>query len=83
MFFTDPRTAFTNIGLALLPGARLVLLVWQDGNRQEWATTISEALSDRSPAPIVGDPFSLADPLVFRDILGTAGFADVEVCRAQ
>ncbi len=29
MFFADPLAAFTNIGRALRPGARLVQLVWQ------------------------------------------------------
>ena len=37
MFFTDPVAAFTNIGEALRPAARLVLMVWQDQDRNEWA----------------------------------------------
>lgn len=78
MFFADPVTAFTNIGRALRPGARLVQLVWQDGDRQEWGAAI-KALSDGSPAPLTGEPFSLADPVAVREILGTAGFTDVEV----
>jgi ubiquinone/menaquinone biosynthesis C-methylase UbiE len=38
MFFSDPAAAFTNIGQAVRSGARLVLLVWQDHDRNEWAT---------------------------------------------
>ncbi|MGR6917476.1 hypothetical protein ACU635_24840 [[Actinomadura] parvosata] len=34
MFFADPVAAFANIGRALRPGARLVQLVWQAGERQ-------------------------------------------------
>lgn len=34
MFFTDPVGAFTNLGRALRPGARLVLLVWPDYDPQ-------------------------------------------------
>ena len=38
MFFADPVAAFTNIGRALRPGARLVQLVWQAYDRQEWTS---------------------------------------------
>lgn len=79
MFFAAPVAAFTNIGRALRPGARLVQLVWQHGDRQEWATAISAALSAGSPAPVTGEPFSLADPPAVRRILGAAGFADAAV----
>lgn len=37
----DPIAAFANICRAMRPGARLVLLVWQSCDRNEWATTIS------------------------------------------
>lgn len=68
MFFADPVAAFTNIGRALRPGARLVLLVWQDHDRNEWATAIREALTvgTAAPAPTTNHPgpFSLADPAI-------------------
>ncbi|HKN96159.1 MAG TPA: methyltransferase domain-containing protein [Pseudonocardiaceae bacterium] len=76
MFFTDPVRAFTNIGRALRPGARFVQLVWQDGDRQEWVTTIQRALGGNTPPP---DPFSLADPATVAGVLTTAGFTDVTV----
>jgi SAM-dependent methyltransferase len=82
MFFADPVTAFTNIGRALRPGARLVQLVWQDGGRQEWVAAIHRALTGDDPpaVPAVGvDPFSLADPAVVDGILKAAGFTDVDV----
>jgi ubiquinone/menaquinone biosynthesis C-methylase UbiE len=81
MFFTDPLAAFTNIGRALRPGARLVQLVWQDGKHQEWATAIQAALTGNPAAPtpaLTGGPFSLADPTVLKDILTTAGFTEID-----
>jgi SAM-dependent methyltransferase len=83
MFFTDPLAAFTNIGLALRPGARLVLLVWQAAERNEWSRVIRAALAPE-PATPAGpadgpDPFSLADPTVTERILTSAGFAGVTV----
>ena len=70
MFFADPVAAFANIGRALRPGARLVLLVWQDHDRNEWAAAIRDALNagTAAPTPITNDPgpFSLADPVDHR-----------------
>ncbi len=77
MFFADPVAAFTNIGTALRPAARLVMLVWQQRDRNEWATAISEALTAASAKPIGPNPFSLADTTVTEGILAAAGFADV------
>ncbi|TCO59606.1 class I SAM-dependent methyltransferase [Actinocrispum wychmicini] len=72
MFFADPVAAFTNIGRALRPAARLVLLVWQQHDRNEWATAIRPTFTAAS-----GDPFSLADPAVTEGVLAAAGFAEV------
>jgi SAM-dependent methyltransferase len=80
MFFSDPIAAFTNIGRAMRPGARLVLLVWQDADDNGWFTAVREALAGSSPpTPTARDlePFSLADPTATRRILTAAGFADV------
>jgi SAM-dependent methyltransferase len=78
MFFDDPVAAFTNIGRALRPGARLVLLVWQDRDHNEWSTAIRSALGAPVPAPppTGPNPFSLADPVVAEGILTEAGFVD-------
>lgn len=84
MFFADPLAAFTNIGRALRPGARLVLLVWQDRDRNEWATAIRQSLTaataaTATPTPPASGPnaFSLADPGSTEGILTSAGFTDV------
>ncbi len=82
MFFADPVAAFANIGRALRPGARLVLLVWQDHDRNEWAAAIRDALTAGATAlpPTTNHPgpFSLADPAIIADILAAAGFAEVD-----
>ena len=82
MFFADPVAAFANIGRALRPGARLVLLVWQDHDRNEWAAAIRDALTagTAAPAPATNGPgpFSLADPAITAGILAAAGFAEVD-----
>jgi ubiquinone/menaquinone biosynthesis C-methylase UbiE len=82
MFFTDPVAAFRNIGGALRAGARLVLMVWQHRDRNEWASAIRKALGAGRALPDLSergpdDPFSLADPATVRSILGSAGFAEI------
>nr|CEL12893.1 Methyltransferase [Kibdelosporangium sp. MJ126-NF4] len=77
MFFADPVAAFTNIGRALRPEARLVLLVWQERDRNEWATAIRRTLTAAPATPRGANAFSLADPTVTEGILTAAGFAEV------
>ena len=81
MFFADPVTAFTNIGRALRPAGRLVMMVWQSHNRNEWDLAISRALTGPEGSAAVAsagpDPFSFADPAAVTRILEAAGFADV------
>jgi SAM-dependent methyltransferase len=78
MFFSDPAAAFANVAAALRPGARLVLLVWQEHDRNEWAREIAAALGDaaRPPQPDL-NPFSLADRGATSGILEGAGFDDI------
>ena len=45
MFFADPAAAFVNIARAMRPGGRLVWMVWQSRERNEWATAIPRALA--------------------------------------
>ena len=78
MFFADPLAAFANIAAALRADARLVLLVWQRLEDNEWARLIDAALGDAAqPAPPGEDPFALGDAQATTRILETAGFADV------
>jgi SAM-dependent methyltransferase len=79
MFFADPSAAFGNVGRALRPGGRLVMMVWQAHDRNEWDVAIRQALAGPEGAPAAAsagpDPFSLADPPTVRRILEAAGFA--------
>ncbi|GAA2072623.1 hypothetical protein GCM10009780_05550 [Actinomadura alba] len=81
MFFADPITAFANIGNALRPRARLVLMVWQDHDRNEWSSAIHQSLAAGAVDPVSPasgqDPFSLADPAVAEGVLTASGFAEV------
>ncbi|WP_046472331.1 class I SAM-dependent methyltransferase [Allosalinactinospora lopnorensis] len=85
MFFPDPVAAFANIGSALRPGARLVQLVWQADDRQEWFSAIRQALADgrRMPAGLGDDAFSLADPVVAAGVLTAAGFIAIEITEVR
>jgi SAM-dependent methyltransferase len=76
MFFADPAAAFANIGHALRPGARLVLLVWQARDRNEWSVAIRETVLGDTSAP-ASPAFSLADPAVAEAILDSAGFSGI------
>jgi SAM-dependent methyltransferase len=87
MFFADPVAAFRNIQRAMRPGARLVLLAWQDLDRNEWLQELRAAMSvgRALPAPSAGapGPFGLADPAGVRATLAAAGFVQVEIEAAE
>jgi SAM-dependent methyltransferase len=78
MFFADPPAAFANIAAALRPDARLVLLVWQRREDNDWMLAFDTALGDAAQPPSPGmDPFSLGDRAATTRLLEGAGFADV------
>jgi SAM-dependent methyltransferase len=81
MFFDDPVAAFANIRRALRRAGRLVMMVWQAHERNEWDVAIHQSLgaADGPMALPSGgpDPFSLADPAAVTEILEAARFADV------
>jgi ubiquinone/menaquinone biosynthesis C-methylase UbiE len=81
MFFHDPAAAFSNIGRALRPAGRLVMMVWQAQEHNEWIVAINRSLeTTKTPVPHASaelNPFSLADPPTVTDILEAAGFADI------
>jgi SAM-dependent methyltransferase len=76
MFFDDAVVAFTNIARTLRPAGRLVMMVWQAPDRNEWDSAIRQAL-EISGEPEGPGPFALADPPTVRKILQGAGFADI------
>jgi SAM-dependent methyltransferase len=78
MFFSDPAAAFANIAAALRPEARLVLLVWQRREHNEWTRAIDAALGAAAqPPPPGADPFSLGEAEATAGVLEAAGFGDV------
>jgi SAM-dependent methyltransferase len=83
MFFGDLVAAFNNIANALRPGGRLALLTWQPISRNEWIREFSGALAAGrelpSPPPGAPGPFSLSEPDRVREVLGAAGFHEVEL----
>ncbi|TKR29502.1 class I SAM-dependent methyltransferase [Luteimonas gilva] len=70
MFFADLLAAFRNIRGALADNGRLVMMVWQAREANEWSTAIHGHCAQSSAA------FSLADPSTVERILDAAGFAD-------
>lgn len=84
MFFADPAAAFANIGRAMRPGARLVWLVWQGRDRNEWATVIRQALEPGVPLPAEAPAaFSLGDPAVATPLLTAAGFVAIDFAEVH
>lgn len=85
MFFTDPTTAFANVGRSLRSGGRLTFACWQDLDRNEWmfvpgaAAVAVSGVAPNMPEPGAPGPFSLCDPDRIRSVLGDAGFSDVQV----
>jgi SAM-dependent methyltransferase len=81
MFFDDPVAAFANIRRALRPAGRLVMMVWQAHERNEWDVAMDQSL-EAAAGPLARpsggpDAFSLANPPAVTEILAAAGFAGV------
>ncbi|KRB07906.1 class I SAM-dependent methyltransferase [Lysobacter sp. Root690] len=78
MFFADPVAAFVNLRNALRPDGRLLMMVWQSRDRNEWATSIEHALTPDDTAAIdalaVPPAFSLGDQNVVSRLLDSTGF---------
>lgn len=84
MFFADPVAAFSNLAQAMRPGARLVLLVWQGRDRNEWATALQGVLAAGGGQPANAPPaFSLGDPAVTTGVLIAAGFASIDFTEVR
>src|SRR5262249_20484990 len=81
VFFHDPTPPVANIGRALRPAGRLVMMVWQARERNEWDVAICQSLGGPQALAAIAsggpDPFSLADPAAVTEILEAAGFAGV------
>jgi ubiquinone/menaquinone biosynthesis C-methylase UbiE len=88
MFFADPVAAFSNLKMALRAGGRLCLICWRSAEDNPWyfiplraAETVVPPLAPTEPgAP---GPFAFASGERLRDVLGQAGFSNVETERVD
>jgi len=87
MFFAHPVAAFRNIRRGLRTGGRLVMMVWQAHDRNEWSVLIERALAAgpeaSPPPPDQPDPFSLAEPRLTEPMLAAAGFVAASFTDVQ
>jgi ubiquinone/menaquinone biosynthesis C-methylase UbiE len=90
MFFANPVAAMRNVRQALLPGGRLVIVVWRSKVENEWmyrAQTITERFVTKPQEydePTCGPgPFSMANADTTSGILLSAGFQDVTLRRCD
>jgi SAM-dependent methyltransferase len=84
MFFDDPPAAFANLRMALKPGGRLAFVCWRTPPENPWASAPLVAAKpllpeQPPPDPLAPGPFAFADPARVKNILGKAGFRDVEL----
>ncbi|MBO2449416.1 methyltransferase domain-containing protein [Actinomadura barringtoniae] len=73
MFFADPVAAFANLGRALRPRGRLVFTTIGPPETNDLPTIVSAV------APAAGVVHSLSDPDRVREVLGDAGFVNVQI----
>jgi SAM-dependent methyltransferase len=90
MFFANPVAALRHVREALVPGGRLVMVVWRAKVENDWlyrAQTITERFVTKPEdydQPTCGPgPFSMANADTVSGILLSAGFADVTLRRCD
>ena len=84
MFFADPTSAFTNIRKSMRLGGRLVWMVWQSQDRNQWATAIRQALASEKTTPAAAmAAFSLGEPATTAGLLKAAGFTSIDFAEVQ
>jgi ubiquinone/menaquinone biosynthesis C-methylase UbiE len=90
MFFASPVAALRNVRRALLPGGKLLMVVWRRRIDNDWlyrAQTIVEGIVARPEEydePTCGPgPFSMADADTTSEVLIRAGFIDIALRRCD
>ncbi len=83
MFFDDPTAAFAELRKTLKPGGRLAFACWQGPQLNDWYELPLAAIADlveRTPVDTrQPGPFALSDADRVREVLGEAGFAQIEL----
>lgn len=83
MLFGDPVRALAEIRRVLRSGGRFACSVWATADANPWASVAGRAMAEAGvmPPPAPGEPgmFTLGAPGRLEELLGAAGFADVEV----
>lgn len=90
MFFANPVAALHNVRRSLVPGGRLVMVVWRTKMENDWlyrAQTITErfvAKLEEYDAPTCGPgPFSMANADTTSGVLKSAGFEEITLRRCD
>jgi SAM-dependent methyltransferase len=84
MFFDDPAGAFSHLRAALNDDGRLAFCCWQSLKDNAWTLLPFQAALKHIPPPEKPDPnapgpFAFADQERVKDILGQAGFGEIEL----
>ena len=84
MFFAEPARAFTNLRRGLKAGGRLAFVCWRRPELNPWVMTpYAAALKRLPPQPELAldqpGPFAFCDEARVRDVLESAGFAEVRL----
>lgn len=82
MFFDEPKSAFTNIGKALLAGGRMVFVTWAGPQHNPWFSVPGRALAEAlpempKPDPSAPGPMAFANTEMVTNLLSETGFQKV------
>jgi len=82
MFFSEPKSAFANIGKAFVDGGRIVFVTWAGPQHNPWFSVPGRALAEALPAmpkpdPNAPGPMAFANIEMVTSLLSEAGFGDV------